>query len=106
MKYDVIVREEHKLQVSQNKVLKEILGHTRDYVSKKIRMSHNKELCDFYKSCSIFRLVKSRKGQTWGSDGERRNAYGILEGSLSEDGHVGDESMLGKLVLRMGAGTG
>jgi hypothetical protein len=46
------LREEHTLQVSENKIRK-IFGPMWDDVTEQFRILHNKELCDFYRSASI-----------------------------------------------------
>jgi hypothetical protein len=50
------LREEHKLRVFQNKVLRRILGPMGGW-----RKLQNEELHDMYSSPSTFRIIKSRK---------------------------------------------
>jgi hypothetical protein len=55
------VREERRLRVSENRVLKRIFGLKRDDVTGKLRRLHNKELYALYSSPNIIRLLKSRR---------------------------------------------
>jgi hypothetical protein len=56
----LIIREEHKLRVSENRVLKIILGPKRDEVTGGWRKLYNEELCDLYCLPSIIIMIKSR----------------------------------------------
>jgi hypothetical protein len=55
------LREEHRLRVFENRVLRRIFGWKRDEVTGKWRKLHNKELHDLYSSPSIIRIIKSRR---------------------------------------------
>jgi hypothetical protein len=55
------MREGHKLQVSENKVLRLISGFTKDELSEKFRILYRQKLRDLCRSPSIVRAVKSRK---------------------------------------------
>jgi hypothetical protein len=69
--------------VFENRVLRKIFGPKRDEVSGEWRKLHNEELCDFYSSPSIIRIIKSRR-MRWARHvarmGEKRNAYRLLVG--------------------------
>jgi hypothetical protein len=52
------LREELKLQVSKNKVLRKIFVSKRAEVSWQVKILHNKELNDLYRSPNIVRIVK------------------------------------------------
>jgi hypothetical protein len=54
-------REEHRLRVFENMVLRRIFGPKRDELKGEWRKLHNKELHDLYSSPSIIRIIKSRK---------------------------------------------
>jgi hypothetical protein len=56
-----ITREEHRLRVFENRVLRRIFGPKRDEVTGEWRKLHNVELCDLYSSPSIIRIIKSRR---------------------------------------------
>jgi hypothetical protein len=54
------VREEHKLRVLENRVMKRIFGPKKDGVTGGWRKLHNEELHDMYSSSCIIRIIKSR----------------------------------------------
>jgi hypothetical protein len=54
-------REEHRLRVFENRVLRRIFGPKRDEVTGEWRKLHNKELHNLYSSPSIIRMIKSRR---------------------------------------------
>jgi hypothetical protein len=55
-----ILREEHRLRVLENMMLRKIFGPKRDEVKGEWRKLHNQELRDLYSSPSIIRIIKSR----------------------------------------------
>jgi hypothetical protein len=55
------LREEHRLRVFENRVLRKIFGQKRDEVTEEWRKLHNEELRDFYSLPSIIRIIKSRR---------------------------------------------
>jgi hypothetical protein len=81
------LREESRLRVFENKVLRRIFGPKRDEVTGEWRRLHNKELYALYSSPSIIRVVKSRRLRWAGHVarmGERRGAYRALVGKPEE----------------------
>jgi hypothetical protein len=60
VKLGLTLREEHRLRVFENRVLRGIFGPKRDEVMGGCRKLH-KELRDLYSSPSIIRIMKSRK---------------------------------------------
>jgi hypothetical protein len=58
--WSLALREEHKLRVFQNRVLRRIFGPKRDGVMGGWRKLHNKELHNLYSSTSIIRIINSR----------------------------------------------
>jgi len=54
------LREERKLRVFENMVLRRIFGPRRDEVTGVWRRLHNKELNDLYSSPNIVLVIKSR----------------------------------------------
>jgi hypothetical protein len=62
----LIFREEHRLRVFENRVLRRIFGPKRDEVTGEWRKLNNKELHDLYSSPSIIRIIKSRR-MRWGA---------------------------------------
>jgi hypothetical protein len=59
--WSLTIREEHRLRVFENRVLRRIFGPKRDEVTGEWRNLHNEELCDFYSLLSIIRIIKLRK---------------------------------------------
>jgi hypothetical protein len=58
--WSLTLREEHRLRVFENRVLRRIFGPERDEVTGEWRKLHNEELRDLYSSPSIIRIIKSR----------------------------------------------
>ena len=54
-------REERKLRVFENMVLRRIFGPRRDEVTGEWRRLHNEELNDLFSSPNIVRVIKSRR---------------------------------------------
>jgi hypothetical protein len=50
---------EERLQVFENKVLRNLLGPKEDAVSGQLRILHNEELHDLYTSPTTVRIIKS-----------------------------------------------
>jgi hypothetical protein len=57
------LREEHRLRVFENRVLRRIFGPKRDEVTGEWRKLHNQELHNLYSSPDIIRQVKSSQGE-------------------------------------------
>jgi hypothetical protein len=56
--WSLTLREEGKLRVFENKVLRRIFGPKRDEVTRAWRKLHNEELNDLYFSPNIVRVIK------------------------------------------------
>jgi hypothetical protein len=77
------LREEHRLKVFENRVLRRIFGPKRDEVTGEWRKLHNEELRGLYSLLSIIRIIKSRRMRWEGHVariGDKRNAYRLLVG--------------------------
>ena len=59
--WSLTLREEHRLRVFENRVLRGIFGLKRDGVTGERRKLHNEELNDLYCSPIIVRVIKSRR---------------------------------------------
>jgi hypothetical protein len=77
------LREECRLRVFENRVLRRVFGPKRDEVTGEWRRLHNKELYALYSSPNIIRVIKSRRLRWAGHVacvGERRGVYRALVG--------------------------
>jgi hypothetical protein len=59
--WSLTLREERRLRVLENRVLRRIFGPKRDEVTVEWRKLHIEELNDLYSSPNIVRLIKSRR---------------------------------------------
>jgi hypothetical protein len=66
--WSLTLREEHRLKVFENRVLRRIFGPKRDEVTGVWRRLHNEKLNDLYSSPSIIRVIKSRR-MMWAGHG-------------------------------------
>ena len=57
----LILREERRLRVFENRVLRKVFGSKRDEVTGEWRTLHYEELSDLYSLPNIVRVVKSRR---------------------------------------------
>ncbi|KAJ4435519.1 hypothetical protein ANN_18135 [Periplaneta americana] len=81
--WTLTLREEQRLRVFENKVLRKIFGAKRDEVTGEWRKLHNTELHGLYSSPDIIRNIKSRRLRWAGHVarmGESRNAYRVPDG--------------------------
>jgi hypothetical protein len=119
------LREEHRLRVFENRVLRRIFGPKRDEVTGEWRKLHNEELHNLYSSSDIIRHTKSIRMRLAGHVarmGEERKLYKVLVGKPEgkrplgrprrrwEDGirmdlrEIGLEVWIGFYWLRIGSG--
>jgi hypothetical protein len=81
--WSLTLREEHRLRVFENRVLRRIFRPKRDEVTGEWRKFRNEELRDLYSSLSLIRIIKSRR-MRWAGHiarmGEKSNAYRLLVG--------------------------
>ena len=77
------MREERKLRVFENMVLRTIFGPRRDEGTGEWRRLHNEELNDLYSSPNIVRVIRSRR-MRWAEHmarmGEERGVHMVLVG--------------------------
>jgi hypothetical protein len=79
--WSLTLREEHRLRVFENRVLRRIFGPKRDEVTRDWRKLHNEKLHGLYPSPSIIRVMKAKRIRLAGHVarmGEVRGAYNIL----------------------------
>ena len=95
------MREERRLRVFENKVLRRIFVSKRDEVTGEWRKLHNKELSDLYCSPNIVRVIKSRRLR-WAVHvavmGERRGVYRVLVGKPEGKNHLEDTGIDGRII--------
>jgi hypothetical protein len=87
MTWSLTVREEHRLRVFENMVLRRIFGPKRDEVIGEWRKLHNEELHGLYPSPSIVQVIKSRRKRWVGHVarmGRREACIGFWWGNLRE----------------------
>ena len=70
------MRENHRLRVFENRVLRRIFGPEREEVTKEWRKLHNEELNGLYSSSNITRVIKSRR-MRWAGHVALRRIQGL-----------------------------
>jgi hypothetical protein len=83
--WSLTLREEHRLRVFENRVLRRIFRLKRDEVTREWRKLHNEVLCDLYSSPSIIRIIKLMRwvGHVAQME-EKQNTYRLLVESQGE----------------------
>jgi len=101
--WSLTLREECRLRVFENRVLRKVFGPKRDKVTGEWRKLHNEELNDLYSVPNIVRVVKSRR-MRWAGHvtrmGEDRGVHRVLVGKREGRGHWGDQDVDGRIILR------
>jgi hypothetical protein len=105
--WSVALREEHRLRVFENRVLRGIFGLERDEVTGEWRRLHNGELHNLYSSPDIVRQIKSRR-MRWAGHvarmGEGRNLYRFWWESLKDKDHLRDQGVDGRMGSKWALG--
>ena len=94
------LREEGRLRVFENRVLRRIFGPKRDEVTGEWRKLHNEELNDLYSSPNIVRVIKSRRMRWAGHVARMGERRGVLVGKLEGKRPLGDPGVDGRIILR------
>jgi hypothetical protein len=80
--WSLTLRQEHRLTVFENRMLRKIFGQKTDELTGRRRKLHNEELHKLYSLPCMIRMFKSRR-MRWAGDVTRmgkRNAYRLLVG--------------------------
>jgi hypothetical protein len=99
----LILREERRLRVLENIVLRRIFGPKRNDVTGEWRELHNEKLNDLYCSPTIFRVIKSRRMRWAGHVArmvERRGVDGVLVRKREGRRPLFDPGVDGRIILR------
>jgi hypothetical protein len=90
--WSLTLREERRLRVFENRVLKRVFGPKRDGVTGEWRKLHNEELNDLHSLPNIVRVVKSRR-MRWAEHvarmGEDRAVHRVLVRKLGRKRPLG-----------------
>jgi len=81
--WSLTLREELRLRVFENRVLRRLFGPKREEVTREWRKLYNEELNDLYLSPNIVRIIKSRRMRWTGHVahmGDSRGLYRVLGG--------------------------
>ena len=81
--WSLTLREEHRLRVFENRVLRRTFGPKRGELTEEWKKLHNEELNDLYCSPNVIGVIKSRRMRWVGHVacmGERGGAYRVLVG--------------------------
>jgi hypothetical protein len=101
--WSLTLREEHRLRVFENRVLRRILGPKRDEVIRGWRKLRSEELHNLYCSPSKIRIINLRR-MRWEEHvariGENRNAYRTLVGKPDGKRLLGIPSRGRRIILR------
>jgi hypothetical protein len=96
------LREEHRLRVFENRVLRTIFGPKREEGGS-WRKLHNDELLSLYSSSNIVRVIKSRR-MRWAGHvariGEGRGVYRVLVRSPNWKRPLERLDVVGRITLR------
>ena len=100
--WSLTLREERKLRVFENMVLRRIFGPRRDEATGEWRRLHNEELNDLYCSPNIVGVIKSRR-MRWAGHvarmGEDREVFRVLVGKPEGRDQWGDLGVDGWIIL-------
>jgi hypothetical protein len=98
--WSLTLKEEHRLRVFENRVLRRIFGPKRDEVTGEWRKLHSGELHNLYLSPDIIRQIKSRR-MKWAGNvahmGEERKFYKVGGKARRKRGPSKDQAIGGRM---------
>jgi hypothetical protein len=101
--WSLTVREERRLRVFENRVLRRVFESKRDEMTGEWRKLHIEELNDLYSLPNIVRVVKSRR-MRWAGHvarmGEDIDVHRMLVGKPEGKSHWGDQDVDRRIILR------
>jgi hypothetical protein len=102
--WSLTLREERRLRVFDNRVLRRIFGPKKDEVTGEWRKLHNEELNDLYCSLSFVWVIKSRSMRWAGHvaliEVRKGEAYTVFWlGHLREGDLLGDPGIDGRTII-------
>jgi hypothetical protein len=74
--WSLTLREEHRLRVLENRVLRRVFGRKTDELTGGWKILHNQELHILYASRNIIRMIKSRR-MRWAGHEARMERTGM-----------------------------
>jgi len=99
--WSLTLREEHRLTVFENRMLRRVFDPKRDEVTGEWRKLHNEEITDLYSLTNIVRVVKSRR-MRWAGHVARmgEGCTSFWWGNLRERDHWEGPDADGRIILR------
>jgi hypothetical protein len=101
--WSLTLREERRLRVFENSVLRRIFGPKRDELTREWRKLHIGEHNDLFSPPNIIRVIKLRRTREAGNVarmGDSSGIYRILVGNLRDRDLLEDPGVNGMIILR------
>ena len=92
------LREERRLRIFENRVLRKTVGSEKDEVTGKWRRIHNEKLHDLYCSPHTILVIKSRRMRLAGDVGQVRTI--VLMKKPKENRPLEEQSLVGRIISK------